>query len=163
MRQPAFPRVSRMSASGTAFIGAMTPLTFSPEKQYGNQRAPGVVARCSVELSVVAGQFGDVGDVEARLDTGLGSTGTGLLDRRRRAVEARHRVAATRQVDHVVAEAATSVEHLSADRAERFEFHKPRPRLSDVPRDGFGGGRARECGLSAIEAFVRLAIVAEGF
>ena len=102
-----------------------------------------------VELSIVAGQFGDVGDVEARLDTGLGSTGTGLLDRRRRAVEARHRVAATSQVDHVVAEAATSVEHLSADRAERFEFHKPRLRLSDVPRDGFGGGRARECGLSA--------------
>ena len=36
-----------MSASGTASIGAMTPLTFSPEKQYRNQRAPGVVARCS--------------------------------------------------------------------------------------------------------------------
>jgi hypothetical protein len=41
MRQPAFARVSRMSASGTASKGAMTPLTFSPENQYRNQRAPG--------------------------------------------------------------------------------------------------------------------------
>ena len=95
--------------------------------------------------------------------TSISGTGTRLLDRCRRAVEARHPVATTGQIDCVVAKAATSVKHLSADRAERFEFHEARLGMPDVPRDGVWGGCARECGFSAVEAVVGFAVVPDGF
>ena len=81
------------------------------------------------------------------------------LDRCRRAVEARHLVATTSQIDCVVAKAASSVKYVSANCAERFEFHKTRLGIPDVPRDRIGGGRAGECGFAAVEAVVGLAVV----
>lgn len=117
----------------------------------------------SVEASLKTSQLCGIGDVEAHLDTRIRSADTRLLDRRRRAVEARHRITATGQVDCVVAKAATSVEYLPADRPECFEFHQSRLGLPDVPRDGVGGGRARERGSAAVEAFVGFAVMTEGF
>ena len=97
------------------------------------------------------------------LDAGRCGPGAGLLDPRRRAVEARHVVAALGQVDRVVTESASGVEHLPRDCTERFKLHEPRLSLPDIPGDGLRRGRTRERRPSAVEAFIRPGIVTKGF
>lgn len=113
------------------------------------------------KLPVKPAHFSGIGNFEAHPGTGLGGAGSRFCDGGRGTVQSRHRVALAREVDRVVAQAATGVEDFFTDRTERLEFHQPRLRLSDVPRDSVRSRGSGESGLPAVKELVRFGVVPE--